>query len=396
VGVALALFGSAGVTQAAPGSDATIDATSFQLNTGAADDAVAECPAGRRATGGGIGTTGPIGSDFYQVGGSGPLDETGLVPNTGDGDLARSWYAAVTNDQGSQQTFKTLGICSQSSDATIRATSAFVFDNDVGDATVSCPEGQRAVGGGVISFGSISFESYTVQVSGPLDASGLTANTNDGDVARSWYSAVSNDSGGGVAFTFFALCSAGSDAVVEATPFSKSLGFAGAAASCPTGRRALGGGVGSETAVTGDSYEVITSGPRDETGLTASTDDGDVAKSWYAAVKNTLVAPTAFKTFAICTVDARCAGSEATAIGTDGPDTLRGTAGRDVIAGFGGRDVIRGLKGGDRLCGGAGRDRLLGGAGRDVLLGQAGRDRLLGGPGRDKLKGGPGRDRQRQ
>jgi DNA-binding beta-propeller fold protein YncE len=80
----------------------------------------------------------------------------------------------------------------------------------------------------------------------------------------------------------------------------------------------------------------------------------------------------------------KCAGKQATRVGTAGKDKIRGTARADVIVGLGGKDVIRGLAGKDILCGGKGRDRLIGGRGRDKLLGQAGRDTLRGGPGRDK------------
>jgi CSLREA domain-containing protein len=109
-----------------------------------------------------------------------------------------------------------------------------------------------------------------------------------------------------------------------------------------------------------------------------------------------------------------CGGLEATALGTNGKDTLVGTPQVDVIVALGGADAIRGLGGGDKVCAGAGKDRVRGGGGRDLLRGEAGRDRLLGqagrdrliggpgadilrgGPGRDILRGGPGRDEQRQ
>jgi Ca2+-binding RTX toxin-like protein len=93
---------------------------------------------------------------------------------------------------------------------------------------------------------------------------------------------------------------------------------------------------------------------------------------------------------------ARCAGKEATIVGTGARDRLRGTPGADVIAGLGGRDRISGLRGNDVLCGGPGKDKLKGGPGKDKLLGQRGADFLLGGPGKDMLKGGPGKDKVHQ
>jgi CSLREA domain-containing protein len=128
----------------------------------------------------------------------------------------------------------------------------------------------------------------------------------------------------------------------------------------------------------------------------------------------------------------KCAGKNATVVGSPGRDVLKGTAKRDVIAAKGGNDVVRALGGNDLVCGGKGRDRLIGGggkdrlvggagadtlaggAGRDTLLGQAGgdllrgggardalmggrgRDRLFGGGGRDRLVGGPGKDLEKQ
>ena len=80
----------------------------------------------------------------------------------------------------------------------------------------------------------------------------------------------------------------------------------------------------------------------------------------------------------------RCAGKQATIVGSAGRDSLRGTRRADVIVALGGNDRIRGLGGNDLVCGGRGRD---------VLAGGAGRDRLAGGPQRDTCIGGAARDR---
>lgn len=127
--------------------------------------------------------------------------------------------------------------------------------------------------------------------------------------------------------------------------------------------------------------------------LTARLGAGDVR----AGTGSIVVAPGG----AAAGGSARCAGRQATIVGTAGPDTLKGTAGPDVIAGRGGADVISGLGGDDLICGdagpdriggGGGRDRILGGAGADLLNGGAGRDVLAGGLGADTLKGGAGVD----
>lgn len=432
------------LAQAAPGGDATVEATSFNVGQNSSDDTATPCPAGKRAVGGGINTTGPVLTNPfdpppYEVQLSGALDETGLTANTDHGDVARWWYAYVYNRSDALQVFKTFAICSQSSDATVEAT-AFTLNPGFGTSrAVACPIGTRVVGGGVGTTGPAAPGSnfYRLQVSGPLNDSGLTTNTDDGDVARYWYGSVYNQSGGPRTFKVIALCSASSDATVEATSFTVATnGSAGATASCPAGRRVLGGGLGT----TGPSFSggginllyssLQLSGPQDASGLTANTEDGDVARHYYAYVHNSYAAPVLFKTFALCAQDdaagppqddrsrddnrrtdlprsalRRCAGKRATRVGSARRDVLRGTPFDDVIVALGGNDVVRAGAGNDLVCagagndivsGGPGRDRMLGGAGRDTLRGGDGRDRLSGGAGRDRLLGGPGRDLQRQ
>ena len=168
---------------------------------------------------------------------------------------------------------------------------------------------------------------------------------------------------------------------------------------CPAGKRVLGGGIG----VTGPGLSwTELNGPFDETGETAKTESGDVARSWTASVSNIADITRVFRVSAICASDApatspggsaRCAGLKATIVGTAQPDTLRGTPGPDVIAGLGGNDAISGLGGNDVVCGGGGNDTIAGGAGNDRLYGELGNDSLNGGPGNDILVGGPGLDR---
>ena len=109
-------------------------------------------------------------------------------------------------------------------DTFIEATDLVVAgEGQIGGAVATCPAGSRVVSGGVGTTGPApegNFSPYVVQLSGPLDSSGLTANTDDGDVARHWYGAVQNIAPSAQLFKVFALCSRTSDAVVEATPFS--------------------------------------------------------------------------------------------------------------------------------------------------------------------------------
>lgn len=86
----------------------------------------------------------------------------------------------------------------------------------------------------------------------------------------------------------------------------------------------------------------------------------------------------------------KCAGKDATVVGTNGANVLNGTAGADVIVGRGGNDTLNGKSGNDVLCGSGGNDAFRGGNGNDTLRGAGGRDALRGQRGKDRLSGGPG------
>jgi hypothetical protein len=85
---------------------------------------------------------------------------------------------------------------------------------------------------------------------------------------------------------------------------------------------------------------------------------------------------------------ATCRGSEATIVGTTGPDRLKGTPGHDLIQARGGNDLVKGLGGDDTICGAKGNDKLMGGTGADTLIGGAHSDLLLGGKHVDSHFGG--------
>jgi hypothetical protein len=406
--VAAAPTGSAAPTT--PGSDATIVANIFSVDPGKVLDAAAVCPAGTRVVGGGIGRSlaSPLLGLVQQ---SGPLDETGSTASTTSGDVGKAWLASVYNSpNGPQREFRVFAICSATSDATIQSNPLSVPANTTRTASVDCPGGTRAVGGGVGQSGATSPAFAALQLSGPVDETGTTANTDTGAIARSWFASVHNFGRDTRDFKVFAICSAKSDATIEAKAFTVATRTIGnATVACPAGRRALGGGLGQPDATKNVvRHEVRQSGPADETGSTTSTDSGDVARAWAVSVWNEDAARE-FKAFAICTDDAaappttttaskpgaaaRCLGFKATIVGTHGPDTLKGTSARDVIAGLGGNDTITGLGGNDTICGGGGSDRIDGGPGNDTLAGEAGNDILSGGPGNDSLTGGPGVDR---
>ncbi|HZO62767.1 MAG TPA: calcium-binding protein [Gaiellaceae bacterium] len=415
---------SAAVSGAVQPSDATIAAKTFSLNAGQAGGLGVGCPEGRRAVGGGVGQSQSISPSFGYVEQSGPLSA-----NNASGDVARNWFAAVFNNSGAGvRTYWVFALCSATSNATIQVNPFTVEPRTVNGASVDCPAGTRAVGGGLGQLDPVSPPFGWVQSSGPVDASGTTANTDSGDVAEGWYASVFNFGATARDFRVYAICAddAESDATIQATILSVAPGDVGnATVACPTGRRVVGGGVGQSVALNTPRGYVQESGPADETGHTTFTESGDVARSWVASVYNPpeAGAPTReFRVYAICASDVvsqptttaplptttaprptttapakpnvYCSALRATIVGTPGDDVLTGTAGRDVIAGLGGNDRISGLGGNDVICGGNGNDvKILGGSGDDAIFAGAGNDYVSGGPGNDRIGGDAGNDR---
>lgn len=118
------------------------------------------------------------------------------------------------------------------------------------------------MGGGVSPLVGVS--GVRVQSSIPLDETGTAAGTSNGDTARSWYANVFNI-GAARVYKVVALCSASSDATVEETTFTAAGRAEGqAVATCPSGRRVVGGGVGPIAAPVNN--EVRSSIPLDEDG----------------------------------------------------------------------------------------------------------------------------------
>ena len=89
--------------------------------------------------------------------------------------------------------------------AKIEATELTVDSAETGEAFARCGGSKRALGGGVVQSGSA--DNLSVRASGPLDSSGVTLDTSDGDVAKQWYAAVDNFSGEDArVFKVFAIC----------------------------------------------------------------------------------------------------------------------------------------------------------------------------------------------
>jgi hypothetical protein len=295
IAVAIGVASLAGTAQAATPTRATIEATQFTVGAFETAEAFAKCPSGKRALGGGVVQSGSALGPYVRA--SGPLDNTGVTLETRDGDKAKMWYAAVLNRDETTRTFKVFAICSGTSDATIEATQFTVGGDDTAEAFAKCPSGKRALGGGVVQSGSAL--GPFVRASGPLDNTGVTANTITGDKAKMWYAAVLNGGDTERTLRVFAICSGTSTATIKATPFDVQSGKDGEAfAKCATTKRALGGGV----VQSGSASDLLVkaSGPLDSTGVTLNTIDGDKAKQWYAAVRNQGTTERTLRVFAIC------------------------------------------------------------------------------------------------
>jgi hypothetical protein len=98
----------------------------------------------------------------------------------------------VALDTGTAQAATATGARIEATQFTARALICDFFGCEptypVTEAYAVCPGKKRALGGGVVQSGSAE----TVRVyggSGPLDATEVTLETNDGDVAKQWYAA---------------------------------------------------------------------------------------------------------------------------------------------------------------------------------------------------------------
>jgi hypothetical protein len=181
-------------------SDARVEATGFSVGGRSSGHASARCPAGKRAVGGGV-----IQHSWPDnaILASAPLDASGKMKNTKDGDVAKRWYALIHNYPAHRVRFKVFALCSADSRARIEATRTWAKAGGKGRTRAKCPSTKRAVGGGVIE----SHRRFLrVWASGPLDATGVPANTKDGDVARQWYGVVENTNPERVRVTVLAIC----------------------------------------------------------------------------------------------------------------------------------------------------------------------------------------------
>jgi hypothetical protein len=185
-------------------------------------------------------------------------------------------------------------------DATIVAQQFDVGPHATAAKDVPCPTGRRAVSGGVRFVGIAFGTDQTLVTSGPLDETGLNDNTATGDVARGWHVAVHNNTDAAKSERAFAICSATSDATVQAQSVTVNPQTSvNGRAPCPSGQRAVGGGVG-ETGDTTSELMVQVSGPLDETGMVANISGGGIPRLWDATVFNPTGLQESVKIFALC------------------------------------------------------------------------------------------------
>ncbi len=311
------------ITAWAAGNDSSVAVTRFVAPT--STSAIAQCPDGQRATGGGL-----VGSDTQTRAQrfSTPLDETGLAANIANGDVARQWQAGVVPTSGASE-HKVYALCSATSDATIRMSTSSLAADETAEISVGCPSTSRALGGGISSG---TGDMNHVGINGPYDDTNSITNADDGDVAKFWHASVYNSSKSRQSFRVFALCSPTSDATLK---YARIVGIGGfqkgsATAMCPAGRHATGGGIASTTAPKpqGSGLGAILSivaddGPVDAVGTDISLTTGATARGWRASILNVSGAPQDYKVLAICESDPPAA----TPVGPTGPSGPSGPSG---------------------------------------------------------------------
>ena len=203
-------------------------------------------------------------------------------------------------------------------DAHVVVKSADAVANGPASALVDCPAGERAIGGGA---GFVAAYTDTVMtLTTPVDETGDLREADDGDIPRYWYTRVVNGLNESMRFTFYAICSASSDAVLASEPFTTTQANTPtyAVAACPVGQRAIGGGVTNATSL---SSMMHTNGPLDETGQAVNTVDGDVARSWIGAVESTTNVTQNYQALAVCSAASTATiQTDAVAIGGSAPD----------------------------------------------------------------------------
>jgi hypothetical protein len=293
---------SAGVAYAGAGDDAHF--VVHQTNSGNAGPPtkdVVPCPSGELAIGGGLRYF--SNSKEYQVRGDGPVSSNGSILD--DGAVPSFWQTVGSNTSSSAKAMVSYAMCSASTDATVVRATRFTTATppggfNSGSATALCPAGTRAIGGGLVpETGAGGF----FMANGPVDETGQPASTLDGDIPRGWFGSVNsitfND---GQAFRVYAVCSATSTATLTLATLLVSAGqgqgsgaFGTTGVTCPTGQRALSGGV-----IDNAQYAWMTASAPGGPGAYNSSVNGGVATGWRAAFWSQIGNSVEFKIAAVC------------------------------------------------------------------------------------------------
>jgi len=254
--------------QAVPGGDVTVVVADQTL--GASGAITVMCPAGQRALGGGASPVNPDPATLTaRFRTSAPVGVSGSVAaNNG---IPLGWRTAMSAESGTLGAWRGYVTCSPTTDA-LMATVEMIAA--VPEADVACPAGRRAVGGGVTTISSSDLT--IIGTSGPKDASPF-GQAADGSAPTSWQTILSGTT---IDARAVAVCASNSDATVRSVgldvPAASSAGAA--TASCPTGQRAVAGGL----ATTSDdpAMRIGFAAPVASVGQVPGLTSGAVPQSW--------------------------------------------------------------------------------------------------------------------
>ena len=292
--ITLALtFCLAATARAAAGDDARlVYAETPQVGTGTIATAPVPCAGGQTALGGGLR---PFSGGTMWIQESGPQAASGALLATGE--RPGRWFSSVYNNSGQSHGFATYAVCSASSDATAHTTTLGVSNSPdgakQGSGTMPCPDGQRAVGGGILGAGQL-------EASGPVDETFQSSNTVTGDIPRGWFVSMVTDSAIPPTYRMYALCSPTSTATLAVDTEDLTPGeVSSIGVGCPGTQRLLSGGVIGAI----PRGEIVGSGAAQNNGLAYAAQDTNNAPTtgfgWRAQVRN-IGAQATYKVAAVC------------------------------------------------------------------------------------------------
>jgi hypothetical protein len=295
----VALLGlSAESALAAPGDDATLTTTDVPLSFNSASAGTATCDGGAGATGGGVGVVNPLPLNLA-INVSAPLDNTEVVGRTQTGDKPRAWHASEYSGAASNETARISAVCSSSAKVRLSVKTFKAASLKTTTATVSCPKGQRALGGGM-DIATSPQDGLYEEASGPLPKHGDASSVATGDSPRRWMVAVYSGFGVKRTYRAVAICSANvRPKIVTAEATVGPNAFEENTAACPGGTLALGGGVLPLGRPRSD-LQLVQNTPLGPDGTVAGTTDGQPPAFWDAEFLNRGDQPRDFNVLAVC------------------------------------------------------------------------------------------------